>query len=202
MVQAGTLFEYLAAFVTILLAIAIGDLAHSFHRLLRARQRVIWDPLPLVLASYVLLVLLTMFFAIWGWTNLTQVTFYELLWKSVPLFVYFLAASAVLPDEVPDEGLDLRLFYMSERRYFLPVLMLGFGLDSADQVIENWSFFLDHPRFVLNIAAMLLATLASLSAMLWREERWVHWVGAAVLFGCAHVGFSGWLVEGASAVAS
>src|SRR5687768_12025454 len=190
MVQAGALFEYLAAFVTILLAIAVGDLANSVHRLLRARRRVIWDPLPLVAALWVLLVLLTMFFAIWGWTDLTNITFYELLWKIAPLFLYFLAASAILPDDVPNEGLNLRLFYLSERRYFLPVLMLGFGIDNAAGFAEGWSFFSTNPGAVWFYVGTTFAALLSLGAMLWRAERWVHWLALAVLFGLAHLGFA------------
>ena len=200
MAQSGTLFEYLAAFVTILLAIAIGDLANSVHRLLRARGRVIWDPLPLVAAFWVLLVLLTMFFAIWGWTSLTSLTFYGLLWKTAPLFLYFLAASAILPDEVPEGGLDLRQFYLSERRYFLTVLILGFAIDNVGGAIEVWPYLSANSGFALQVLGLSLATLASLGAMLWREERWIHWVALAVLFGCAHVGFSTWVVRGASAL--
>jgi len=52
MVAPGTLFEYLAAFITIVLAFALGDLLVSLHRLLRARRKVIWAPLPVLLATY------------------------------------------------------------------------------------------------------------------------------------------------------
>ena len=105
MVQAGTLFGYLAAFVTVLLAIAVGDMAVSLHRLLRARRRIEWHPLPLVAAFIVLLVLLTNFFALWQLTQTERMSFLELCWLLVPQVLYFLAASAVLPDEIPAKGL-------------------------------------------------------------------------------------------------
>ena len=107
MVQPGTLFEYLAAFVTILLALAVSDLATSAHRLLRARARVRWHPLPVLAAFYILLWLLGSFFGLWNLTTLDRISFPALFWMLVPIFFAFLAASAVLPDEVPDRPFDL-----------------------------------------------------------------------------------------------
>ena len=201
MIQAGTLFEYLAAFISIVLAIAVGDLAMSVHRLLRARRRVIWHPIPILAAFWVLLVLLASFFAIWEWTALDHLDFYGLLWKFAPMFLYFLAASAILPDEVPTQKLDLYDFYLSERAYFLPVLILGFVLDNAGRVAERWSYISTHPAFAWGyVMPLAVGSLGSLAAMLWRTEKWVHWIALGVLFACAHVGFSGWKIEGASAV--
>src|SRR5688500_14049652 len=125
MVHACSLFEYLAAFITVLLAIAVGDMAVSLHRLLRARRRVKWHPLPLVAAFIVLLILLTNFFAIWRLTETERITFLELCWLLVPQFLYFLAASAVLPDEIPAKGLKLFDFYAAERRYLYALLLLA-----------------------------------------------------------------------------
>src|SRR5688572_18694291 len=124
MVLAGTLFSYLAAFITIVVAIAVGDLAMSLHRLLRARRRVAWRPLPLLAALFVLLALLTLFFELWTLTRLEALSYYALVWMLVPPLLTFLAASAVLPDEVPPEGLDLDAFYFAERRYLYAVLAL------------------------------------------------------------------------------
>lgn len=201
MVQAGTLFGYLAAFITIVLAIAFGDLAISVHRLLRARRRVTWHPIPLLAAFWVMLFLLTTFFDLWDMTALTSMTFYELLWRIVPLFLFFLAASAILPDQIPTEGLDLYDFYLSERSYFLPVLMVTSVIDNASEAAQNWSYISAHPAvgwgFVLPLS---LGMLVCLGVMLWRTEKWVHWVALAGLFGIAQIGFSGWNIEGASAI--
>jgi|KBSMisStandDraft_5_1062788.scaffolds.fasta_scaffold394608_2 hypothetical protein len=201
MVQAGTLFGYLAAFMTIVIAIAFGDLAISVHRLLRARQRVIWHPIPLLAAFWVLLVLLTSFFAIWDLTALSHLSFYGLLWKITPLFLYFLAASAILPDEVPPHGVDLFSFYLSERGYFYTVLIVGYVLDNGDGLASNWSYLSTHPAFVWSYVLPVIAgTLACLVAMLWRTEKWVHWSALTVLFIASHFGFASWSIKGASAI--
>jgi len=44
------MFAYLAAFVSIILALAVSDLVQSLHRLLRARRRVKWSLTALIAA--------------------------------------------------------------------------------------------------------------------------------------------------------
>ena len=50
-----TPFEYILPLVSVLVGLAIADLAVSFNRLLRARRRVTWDWLAL-LAAFIALV--------------------------------------------------------------------------------------------------------------------------------------------------
>jgi hypothetical protein len=201
MVQAGTLFDYLAAFITIVLAIAFADLAVSLHKLLRARRRVKWHPIPLLAALWVLLALLTSFFAIWELTRLDHLSYYQLVWKIAPQFLYFLAASAALPDEVPPEGLDIHAFYLGERRYFYAILFAALLLDTVDGMVSQWDGLVGNPAFLLGFFLPLnLVALAAFATMGWSANKWVHWAGLALLFLVAHLGFSGWAIRGASAV--
>jgi hypothetical protein len=111
--------EYILGFVAILIGIALADIAQSLHKLLRARARVRWHWLPLAAATLLILLTVELW---WSLTSLERLpgaltigTFLPLL---VGLFILFLLASAVLPDEVPAEGVDLRAFYFAEQRYF------------------------------------------------------------------------------------
>jgi hypothetical protein len=70
-----SLFEYLAAFVTIVLAIALSDMLMSLHRLLVARARVSWNVIPLAAALFVFLSLLSEFFSIHTAANMATVSF-------------------------------------------------------------------------------------------------------------------------------
>jgi hypothetical protein len=201
MVQAGTLFGYLAAFVTIVLGIAFADLAISFHRLLRARQRVTWHPVPLLAALWVLLALLTSFFTLWGLTSLDHLAYYQLVWIIAPQFFYFLAASAVLPDEIPSKGIDLYTFYLRERRYLYSVLFAALLLDATDGMIQGWAYLSTHPWILLGFYLPLnLIGLAALVAMGWSANKWVHRISLAILFIVALLGFSGWTISGAPAL--
>jgi hypothetical protein len=201
MVQAGILFGYLAAFITIIIAIALGDLAMSFHRLMRARRRVTWHPIPLLAALWVLLTLLTSFFSIFDLTRVDHISYYVLIWKMAPLFLYFLAACAVLPDEVPATGVDLLESYLADRRYLYSLLLAASVLDNADSLWKHWDYISAHTSFLLGfVLPILISTAAALVAMIWRSEKWVHWAALAVLLIGALLAYNDWEITGAAAV--
>jgi hypothetical protein len=118
------MFAYLAAFVSVVLALAVSDLVQSFHKLLRARQRVKWSFTALVAAVTVFMAILEEFFGLWRFTGVERFTYFDLLTLIVPAILLSLAAMTVLPDEVPDGGLDLAQHYMANRRvlYLLTTL--------------------------------------------------------------------------------
>jgi hypothetical protein len=120
-----TVGEYLAVFASIILGLAVGDMALSLHRLISAGRAVRWDWLSPSLALFVLLNLLGTWWASFGWyrssPNLSVVGFLP----DVAIFILvYLSAAAVLPDEVPPEGIDLRTFYFARARYFWIVQLL------------------------------------------------------------------------------
>ena len=114
-----TPFQYVLPLVSVLVGLALADLAVSLHRLLRARRRVQWDWLPLATAA---LAALTSFYLWWAFYNSQDDTFYRTLGGFLPfaaqLVVLFLVNAAALPDEVPDGGIDLRAFYDANGPYF------------------------------------------------------------------------------------
>ncbi|MEX0662983.1 MAG: hypothetical protein WEA58_12460 [Balneolaceae bacterium] len=112
-------FEYLIPLVSVLVGLAVADLATSFHRLLRARDRVEWDWLPLATALLAAIVVLKFWWSFYMFQNETS---YKVLIGFVPvaitLVLLFLINAAVLPDKVPEKGIDLRVFYESNSSYF------------------------------------------------------------------------------------
>ena len=199
MVQAGTLFEYLAAFITIVLGLALADLLVSLHRLLRERRRVIWRPLPLLLALFVFLSLLTCFFSVWDMTRWKGITYLGLLWQVVVAVPWFLAACAVLPDEVPKGRFDLDQFYFGERRYILWLLAAGGIIGVIVVTINGWDSLRRDPSAYGTYFLMNFAFLVPIGAMLRSERKWVHWLSMAMLFGLACYGFASWEISGAPA---
>ena len=118
------MFAYLAAFVTVVLALAVGDMVQSLHRLLRAQASVRWNPIGLVAALAVFLAILEEFFALWRLAGVERFTFYELLVLICPPILLSLAAMTVLPDETEGEGVDLGDYYMLIRRRLYLLLAL------------------------------------------------------------------------------
>jgi hypothetical protein len=178
MVGAGTLFSYLSAFVTIVLALGLSDLLISFHRLMRHGQGVRWAALPLAAALFVLLALLTEFFSMWGLVAVARVSFVGLVFHLLPTFFIFLAASAVLPDEVGDGPFDLDVFYFSRQRYFYVTLSLAF-LGDAPRALEGVPFNLGA---ILNIIAPSTSVAVIFLVLAFSGRRWLHWVGLAIAF--------------------
>jgi len=109
--------------ITIVFGLMLTELFVSVHRLIRNRQRVRWHWLPLLVSWYVLVTILKNW---WGfvfggddgaWASGWVFFFYGHL-----LFLLYLVVSAVLPDEVPADGLDLQEYYFETRRYFWGLL--------------------------------------------------------------------------------
>lgn len=118
------MFAYLAAFVSIILALAVSDLVQSFHKLIRARTRVRWSLTDLIAALTVFMAILEEFFGLWRFTGVERFTYFDLLTLIVPAIILSLAAMTALPDEVPASGIDLAEHYMANRRllYLLTTL--------------------------------------------------------------------------------
>jgi hypothetical protein len=178
MVGAGTLFSYLSAFVTIVLALGLSDLLISFHRLMRRKREVRWSGLPLAAALFVLLALLTEFFSMWGLVAVERVSFVGLVFHLLPTFFIFLAASAALPDDLGDGPFDLDAFYFSQQRYFYVTLSLAF-LGDAPRALEGVPFKLSA---ILEIVGPSTTVAAIFLVLAFSRRRWLHWLGLGIAF--------------------
>jgi hypothetical protein len=120
-----TVAEYLSVFLAILVGLAVADLATSFHKLMRARERVEWDWISLALALVMLLEIVLFW---WGSFHWYRTAAHMSIGKFLPdllLFILlFLAVAAVLPDEVPADGLSLRKHYFATAPYFWTLMVL------------------------------------------------------------------------------
>ena len=130
------LFFYFAAFITVVLGLAVGDMVTSLHRLLRAGRRVRWSVTPAIAILFVFLSVLSQFFTIWEMLGPTRFTFYGLVGAMTAPVAIALAALAVLPDEVGDGAFDLEAFYLNNRLYIHGVLLLAFLADCGYELLK------------------------------------------------------------------
>lgn len=132
-----TPFEYLLVLVSIVISLAVADIATSLHRLLRARRRVRWDWLTLAAALLVLLVIVQFW---WAFYRIGQVEVWSrygaFLLLMLSLITMFLLACAVLPDEVT-ERLDLAAYYEENRRYFWTLFALVAVVAAAVKLVAD-----------------------------------------------------------------
>lgn len=118
-----TSIDNISTLITLICGLMLTDLFASMHRLIRNRRRVQWHWLPLLVSWYVLMIILKNW---WGmvfqesdgaWASGWMFFYYGHL-----LLLFYLVVSAVLPDEIPADGLNLREFYIENRRHFWGLL--------------------------------------------------------------------------------
>ena len=153
--NSSDLFSYLSAFVTIVLAVAITDMIQSTHRLIRARKRVKWDPAQLIFAALIAALVVSEFFSLWGTFAVEEITFPGLVWILVVPTLMALLAYSVLPDEVPEQGLDLREFYVAERRTWVVILGAAILLD----IVRSFVLLSDNRAWVMEYAGYVAMRL-------------------------------------------
>jgi hypothetical protein len=168
--------EYVAAFASIIVALAVTDLATSLHRLLRARKRVTWDWLPPAVALLILLGTVQFWWIFFDvWRSSSRFTLGGFLPDFLSLLVLFFIASAALPDEVPAEGLDLKAYYAENRIYFWTLFLLLAVSATASSILRRATPDTSAADVVGLILASGNLTLVVIAAVLIATGwRWVH----------------------------
>jgi hypothetical protein len=174
-------FEYALGIFAVLIGLAVADIASSFHRLIRSKRPVIWDPLALLAAAFALCMAIGMWFDLWTVRNVRETrNFFFYLFMVSQMFVLFLIAAASLPDE-PGGAIDLRDFYAGNRRYFWALVALfqvgytGLGI-----------YFIHFSRMPLASAVSFFTQMVLLFgvplALVAMKSRIVHYLGLGLLF--------------------
>jgi hypothetical protein len=176
-------FEYALGIFAVLIGLAVADIAASFHRLLRNKRQVRWDPLALLAASYALCMAVYMWFDIWGVRHFNATRhFFFYVGLVAELFVLYLIAAASLPDECSGP-VDLREYYLQNRRHFWVLVTLfqsgyfAFGLYFA----RGEPAGLPLSVIVLSWGLMSAPLIISV-AMLGLKSRTAHYLGLAALY--------------------
>jgi hypothetical protein len=179
-------FEYALGLFSVLIGLSIADIATSFHRLVRSRVPVNWDPLALLAALYALLIAIGMWFDLWGVRGVavTRQFFFYLVMVAT-LFMVFLIAAASLPDDAGSEA-DLAQFYSGNRRYFWGLVALFQLVYALLGVYFAGGLMMRAPAYYLFAFAtqMGLQVLVPI-ALMFTSSRVLHYCGLIILFATA-----------------
>lgn len=180
------MFAYLAAFVSIILALAVSDLVQSFHKLLRARRRVKWSLTALIATLTVFMAILEEFFGLWRFTGVERFTYFDLLTLIVPAILLSIAAMTVLPDEIPEQGLDLAHHYMENRR-LLYLLQALWVVGVFIRLLDLFQSVTHRTISTLQLASMFpwqtIPLLCIFALLCWSNNMRVQLVGTIIVFG-------------------
>ena len=117
-------FDYGLGLVSILVGLALADVAASLHRLLRQARLVRWDGRVVLSVVLVIITITGMWFEVWKIRNVKAVLSYPFyLSLFLEFMVLFLVCAACLPDE-PEERYDLGVFYDRNRTYLWSLFAL------------------------------------------------------------------------------
>jgi len=197
--------EYLVALISIIVGLALTDLAQSFRELIRPGHAVKWDGLPLAWSASVFVLTILLWWQ--GFDNLKDPGLGD---GAGPIFLtyllffllLYLCCAFALPD--PDwerssggseptgsskatgsseHGVDLEAFYFStgHRKWFFG-LLIGFwvAIETLNQLA------LDGSAGAIQRLDLALPTagLAALTAVpIATDRRWAHWVVVVILGG-------------------
>ena len=129
-------FEYTSVLASIIIGLALVDVLISLNRLIRAGKSVQWHWAAPLAAVFVVLTLIQIWWSLYRPQD-SAITIGQFLPLFVELVILFLLAAAALPDEVPAEGVDLKVYYHRNGPYFWGLFTAALGWLLLVDVIEN-----------------------------------------------------------------
>ena len=154
-------FEYLSVLISIVIALGMSEIASTWGRLLRARERVDFYWLHSFWSAFMVLMMVQFWWGFWEFRVVESWSFPGLVAVVAESLVLVLAAMALLPG--PDQGgsIDLRAHYFAQCRVFFTLgALLLLLLTLVDALIGRQPFL--HPENAVRLPAMILAASAAL----------------------------------------
>jgi len=141
-----TLFEFLMALASVVIAIALTEIFAGWGRLLRTHivPRIDW--LHLGWSLVIVLYAIQYWVGIWPYREIEFTLIYQVWFLIFPTLFIVLVSYAITPDIDPDTSLDLRDYYMSRRApVFIGLAAFLATAQLADVIILginlNWTSF-------------------------------------------------------------
>lgn len=175
-----TMAENIIIFTTVLYGLALTDLLGSLHKVIRNRKKVRWHWLPLLVTWYVLLVLLMQW-----WTLIVKVdilagvNIFLFIAKAHMLILVYLLVSAVLPDDISEDGLNLKDYYYGNQKYFWGLMALLNFVAQSLALVEHITG--GHAIPIINFAILAIMPLLCVSLAL-TKRYWYHVLAVSTLF--------------------
>lgn len=151
----------LITFMSVLIGLALTNLLHSLHLLLRNRKKVKWHWLPMVwvFLSFESFVLLWFNVQIELDTYLTDTAAGFLLFITPTIF-HLMFAIAILPDDPPEQGFDFLKWFLGQSRYIFSLCTVFLVLITFNRSITG---LLDTTGYVISGITIALAMSLAVS---------------------------------------
>lgn len=138
-----TIFELFFGLTSVVLGLALAQIASSLQKLANAGRRVNWAPEPLLLTLIILTVIVSVWIGQWRERDTTSITMVQAFLQVAKMMAVYFAAASVLPDvDSGDHEIDLYLYYDDTRRLTYGSLIVGlllfqvYAMSNRDQAIQ------------------------------------------------------------------
>lgn len=136
-----TLFEFLMALASVVIAIALTEIFAGWGRLLRSHIVPKIDWLHLGWTLVIVLYAIQYWVGIWPYREIQFIVIYQVWFLIFPTLFIVLVSYAITPDVDPDTRLDLRDYYMSRRGpIFIGLAAFILTAQLADTIILEFGF--------------------------------------------------------------
>ena len=128
-------FSYLSVLLSIILGLGLTQLLTAAGRLIRHRDRVRADWLPLLWATVLLVVYVQAWWAMFGLRSLRDWTFVVFLIVLAQTTTLYMMAALILPEQVDDAGVDLAAHYDQHHRWFFGFFLATLCISIVKDVV-------------------------------------------------------------------
>ena len=149
-------FEYLSVLVAVIMGLAVTRLLTATGSAARHRETVCIDWIQVVWVFNVLLYVLTIWWALFAWNQLSEWNYFLFLFIVLYAIVLFLLGDALFPNPV-DASSNLREHFRRHRKWFFSILLFAVLLDIPDTMLKESAGLREVPDSYWFLEAIWLA---------------------------------------------
>ena len=168
-------FSYLSVLLSIIIGLGLTQVLTAVGRIVRHRDRVRADWLPLLWAAVLLVVYVQVWWAMFGLRHVREWTFAMFIVVLAQAATLYLMAAVALPEQVEEhQSIDLSDYYNRQHRWFFGFFLATLAISVIKDVVIDGSV----PAPV-NLGFHIFLAAACLSAIVVRRRRYHELVGVA-----------------------
>lgn len=165
-------FSYLSVLLSIIIGLGITQILTAIGRIIRHRDRVRADWLPILWAVVLLVVYVQVWWAMFGLRFVRTWTFSSFLLVLTQTATLYVMAAVVLPEQIDEPRIDLYAYYERQHRWFFGFFLATLVVSVAKDVAINNAL-----PARLNLGFHLLLAVVCISAIAVRRRRFQEIVG-------------------------
>jgi len=132
-------FSYLSVLLSIIIGLGLTQLLTAAGLLIRHRDRVTADWLPLAWAAALFVIFVQVWWSMFGLRMYRDWTFFAFLLVLSQTASLYMMAAVALPDTVADAGVRLAEHYERQRRWFFGFFLLTLTISIVKDLVLNGS---------------------------------------------------------------